>query len=617
MLRAFCAALAAAGCAALLSAGLAGAQHGPLTGHLIGAGAFGNVAFVSKVRVHDAENDVIADLSVFKDTIYVSKWGSSDCGGGERGGKNTPDGGAYVIDISDIANPREVGFIPTHQDTLVGEGMQALTLTTQAFSGDVLAMNHEGCGKNFKAGFSLWDVTDPSKPAKLSEHFGDLTIDGVHNTPHDANQYHSVFAWDAGDRAYLVATDDEETIDVDIFEITNPKKPTLVSETDLNQYDVSQPELGLTDSFLHDMVVKEIDDRFLMLLSYWDGGYVLLDVTNPAAPVFLGDSDYAAVDPELLEQTGVALTPTGNGHQNEFTLDNRFAITTDEEFSPFRLQLTTVDGTFLASAGTQTTNAQATAISGTTVFVGRACNGDDVVPPAPATGTSQIAVVERGLCTFEEKAQNVVAAGGWEAMLIFNREGADGCTGVFSPSLSTQIPTIFVGRDTGFAMFNLTYDDAACRDDNIQRAPLAVGAVGDPILSVAAQFDGWGYVHLLALEIGATSATLTDVDTFAINEAMDPAFAIGFGDLSVHEVATEKTDASRAFLSYYAGGIRAIQIQCANPTDTSTCELVETGGYLDPLGNEFWGIETFVRNGVVYAAGSDMDYGVFIVKRIP
>jgi hypothetical protein len=109
--------------------------------------------------------------------------------------------------------------------------------------------------------------------------------------------------------------------------------------------------------------------------------------------------------------------------------------------------------------------------------------------------------------------------------------------------------------------------------------------------------------------------TLTEVDTFAIPEAMNPAYATGFGALSVHEVATEKTDASRAFLSYYAGGIRAIQIQCQQPTDVSTCRLAETGGYLDPKGNQFWGIETFVRDGVTYAAGSDMDYGIFIVKR--
>jgi hypothetical protein len=227
-----------------------------------------------------------------------------------------------------------------------------------------------------------------------------------------------------------------------------------------------------------------------------------------------------------------------------------------------------------------------------------------------------IAVVERGLCLFEEKAQNVIAAGGWAAMVIMNREGADACTTVIQPSLSAPIPTIFIGRDTGFAMFNLTYDNAACLDANLLRLPdTLIGTFGDPIQKIASLFDGWGYVHLFAVDAAVTK--LTEVDTFAIPEAMNPAYGTGFGALSVHEVATEKADASRAFLSYYAGGIRAIQIQCSKPRDVRTCRLAQTGGYLDPKGNQFWGIETFVRNGVTYAAGSDMDYGIFIVKRTP
>ena len=97
---------------------------------------------------------------------------------------------------------------------------------------------------------------------------------------------------------------------------------------------------------------------------------------------------------------------------------------------------------------------------------------------------------------------------------------------------------------------------------------------------------------------------------------MNPAYASGFGPLSVHEVATDKTDASRAYLSYYAGGIRALQISCERPHDRRTCRLVERAA-TSTQGNEFWGIETFVRGGVTYVAGSDMDFGVFILKRKP
>lgn len=54
------------------------------------------------------------------------------------------------------------------------------------------------------------------------------------------------------------------------------------------------------------------------------------------------------------------------------------------------------------------------------------------------------------------------------------------------------------------------------------------------------------------------AATGVELDTFAIPEAMDPAFASGFGDLTVHEVATDPTDHSLRYLSYYSGGLRAV-----------------------------------------------------------
>jgi hypothetical protein len=96
---------------------------------------------------------------------------------------------------------------------------------------------------------------------------------------------------------------------------------------------------------------------------------------------------------------------------------------------------------------------------------------------------------------------------------------------------------------------------------------------------------------------------------------MNSAFATGFGDLSVHEVATDPQSASHAYLSYYAGGLRSLEIQCSNPSDETTCELVEVGGYLDANGNNFWGVEAFVRNGETIILGSDRDSGLWIFRR--
>jgi hypothetical protein len=638
-------AVAAMAAMALLTAVGASAQHNT-TGedHLLisnmispptdldpdGEGDWGKIELVGKLIVPDAENDLIADLTVDPDGdyAYLARWGGSQCAGPEGApGGHVVDGGVYVIDIAEpggsLESPQLVGFIPTHQDTLVGEGMQVVEITTSNFSGDVLVLNHEQCGKNGKGGVSLWDVTDPLKPKKLSENFGDFTIDGDRTSPHDANETHSAFAWDAGDRAYLVSVDDLEAQDVDIYDITDPKHPVLIGEFNLNEgFDddppLDQPELGLTDTFFHDVVVKEINGDFIMLLSYWDAGWVLLNVNDPANPVFIGDSDYPNVDPELLEQAGIALTPEGNAHQAEFTSDNQYVIGTDEDFGPYRAVVTTDDSgaqEFRAGVGSPAPQIpEATPVTGETVFVGRACPGDPAVPAGDGT---QIAVVERGLCTFSEKLAVVEEAGGYVAVIIMNREGADACADVFGPFVEADIPVIFVGRDTGFGLFDnvpgLVYDEAACLDPTQNLAPIPIGTVGD-VVTITSRFDGWGYVHLfdVNLDPAAGENAFTELDTYAIPEAMDRAYAEGYGALSVHEVATDPQDPSLAYLSYYSGGLRAIQIQNG--------ELVEVGGFIDNdasdgrVGNEFWGVETLVRDGVTYVLASDMDSGLWIFR---
>lgn len=599
--------------------GVAGAQHGGPGGHLLtpaadtdGDGDWGTIEFVSKLVVPDAEAELIADVAVDPtgSYAYLARWGGSACAGPE----NQVDGGVYVVDIRDLSNPKLVTFIETHQDTLVGEGLQVVRITTPKFTGDVLLMNHEGCGKNFKAGVSLWDVTNPAKPKKLSENFGDITIGGGRDTP-DVNQTHSAFMWDAGSKAYLISVDDEESEDVDIYDITDPKRPVLIAELDLNQFDVSQPEpaLRLTDSFLHDLVVKQVAGRWTGLFSYWDGGWVLLDLDDPANPEFITDTDYPNLDPEM-----PTLTPEGNAHQAEFTADNGFVIGTDEDFDPYRFVIETSEGdSLLAKIGTQTDPDDVVGLTGTPIFVGLACLGGTAVPTA---GTDQIAVVERGVCTFEEKAQAVIAAG-YDAMIIFNREGADACTGVFSPFLTSGITTLFIGRDAGFDL--LDHPGFVLADCLEGSAPsgIAIGKTApnvDLVTDVEKVFDGWGYVHLFGLN--ATGTTLTEVDTFAVPEAHDPAYAEGFGDLSVHEVATDPLDSSLAYLAYYDAGLRAVQIQCSNPADKSTCDLVEVGGFIDRAGsdnlagNDFWGVETFVRNGTTYILGSDRDSGLWILR---
>lgn len=638
MKRTMAAAAAASALAALtLSAGLASAhpdaQHGDLDGHLIGTGEWGKIDLLGVVDLTDT-NDLIADVAVSPDgnTAYLANWGEPDCAGPETGGQTSPDAGAYVIDITDLeTDPTSatlIGFIPSHQDTRPGEGMQVIELDTSRYSGEVLLMNNEACGKNAKGGVSLWDVSDPSKPKRLSAHFGDRAPGSS-----DSNEIHSIFAWEQGDSAYVVLTDNEEFPDVDILDITNPRRPRLIAEYDLNDFDVDQPELGLTDSFLHDMVVREFDGRFYMLLSYWDGGYVILDVTDPANATFVDDTEFAAIDPELFEDLGVSLTPEGNAHQAEWTIDGRFFIGTDEDFAPYRtgdFEIVTGPnaGTYpsvVVPGGQPPAILDDLTLDGPVVYGGYGCPTSAPLPsPADipgyldslAPGEETILVLQRGpvgdpsateqACFPGEKAHEAALAE-WDAVLFVNHhtgETAGGEPFCGSGAFVDEIVAVCTTHDAFHRLFGLSTDPATWSYPEA----LPIGTIGESI-EVGSVFDGWGYVHLYDAQ------TLEELDTYAIPEAIDPDFAFGFGDLSVHEVAVDPQDASLAYLSYYSGGLRALQIQCADAADTSTCELVEVGGYLDPEGNDFWGVETFVgEDGFTYVLASDRDSGLWMFR---
>ena len=143
-----------------LSTGIAAAhpdQHGVNDGHLLGPGEWGKIDLLGVVELTQTEG-LIADVTVSPDgdTAFLN-WGEPDCAGPESGGQTSLDAGAYVVDISNIetdpGSAELIGFIPSHQDTRPGEGMQVVEITTSSFSGDVLVMNNEACGKNAKGAY--------------------------------------------------------------------------------------------------------------------------------------------------------------------------------------------------------------------------------------------------------------------------------------------------------------------------------------------------------------------------------------------------------------------------------------------------------------------------------
>lgn len=579
-----------------------------------------NVELVGTFKPRGLAPGRISDVGVHGNYAYLGAFREPDC----------EDGGVYVVDIRNPKRMRQVSFIEAAEDSFVGEGVQVIPLRTPAFQGDLLVYNNEICGQDPGAagGVTLVDVSDPRSPRKLVDGFGDRTGSDAAAAAERAHQIHSAFAWQSGERAYVVTVDDEEGADVDIMDITDPRNPQLVSETDLDELGVEQRDVNGKTSFLHDVIVKRIGGVQTMLLSYWDGGYVQLNVNDPARPAMISQTDFTTPDPQRLGR-GQRLIPEGNAHQAEFGHANRYFIAADEDFESHRLTAKIASGAdagrpIQALEGSPQSNSAAdrnTAIDedsaristkrtldGATAFLGQACDAA-AVPKASATGATA-ALVERGTCTFTQKAEAASAAG-YKGIVVFNQPGVEqGCDSLVNAAVEAKIPFIFIRRSDAFRVLG-AYDPRSYRCTEGSAQPDEVsGPVGDstPLPQTGARgakvlarsiFDGWGYVHLY------DRRTLEEVDTYAIPESQQKRYASNYGDLSVHEVAMDP-DTNLAYFSYYAGGFRVARY--------GRDGIREVGRYIARGGNNFWGVQVLERGGRNYVLASDRDRGLWMFR---
>ena len=608
------------------------AQHGADTEHMKFSKK--NVQLFGRVDVSNKSRGRVSDVAGFKNYAYLGAYTTPDC-----------KGGVYVIDVNDPRQPREVAFIPAAEDTYVSEGVHVIHLNTPAFKGDVLLHSNESCsGTPQLGGMDLVDVTDPTNPKILSQGEGDFT-DGDDDDPlatptlGPAHSTHSVFGWQQGPRAYAALVDNIEG-GIDIMEITNPRAPVLIEELGADDWDEIAEPLAYGDAvFLHDMVVKQFGDKFIALLSYWDAGWILLDVTNPQNPVFIKDSDYNERDPLM----PAFAPPEGNAHQAEWSRDGEFIIGTDEDFSPYRVDFAISTGPHAGpySAGefgwtVPIVNLPDKALNGPTVYGGYACPStaegetydEDVPTPESAGVTTEpgeeaILVLQRGPLTDLSRPQDepcffslkVHAAqeAGWDAAIVANHhEGSGGgptgsasqpdahICGSKGHEFTPTIPAICIGHRALHRIFKRSEDytlpypptDAGDREPNI-------GDKGEEVAATA-RFDGWGYVHLLDAQ------TLQELDQYAPPGVLEEQFASGYGDLTVHEVATDPST-NLAYFSWYANGFRVARF--------SEKGIKESGHYIDAKGNDLWGVDVHtMTNGRRLIFGSDRDSGLFIFR---
>jgi hypothetical protein len=335
--------LAGAMLAALLSAA-------PAQAHLRIGGAFGGVAKTPVETLSGASaagsasglavvgrnaiggRGYNADVWVHEQHAYVGSWGFSDWNtGGEQRFCPDAERGVAVIDARNPSAPVERARLLNPRGTSV-EDVVVYSAPYGPLAGrDIAVAGIQVCGgprtdESFFRGLMAWDVTDPARPEKLGRLSTGCCTRGLHELEVQHRDdlgktfvYASVPASEYPDGE--TRRDRQGRGDFRLIDVTNPTLPVEVSNWGVHRNLGGPPAEGLgcdPDPEFGHSVEPSADGR-RAFVSYWDSGFIELDVTDPATPVFVTRAAYE-------------LTADGDGHSSNFDEDRNLLFSADEDF---------------------------------------------------------------------------------------------------------------------------------------------------------------------------------------------------------------------------------------------------------------------------------------------
>ncbi len=551
-----------------------------------------HLTLVSALSLSPQNRGVHADVATYKDLAFVGKW-AGPC----------PGSGVDIIDIADPAAPVKIAHTEEHANTSM-EKMRPLRVGERDVLGIGLQDCHRPGSPAGKSGLELVDISDPHTPRTLSIFDIDTLgahVGGVHELDLTTAPGGRALALLAVPNLEARTADDTASGgkgDLVIVDISDPAHPVLTSTWGI----LGDPALGPSlaarvrygsdaRTLLHS--VRASRDGTRAYLSYWDAGVILLDIHDPAKPLYVGRTSF---------QPG----EEGNAHSVSEANDGNVLVQADEVLDPYTLSISSPSfpgsrGAGRASYGPSITSHGDGGVTGQVVPVGRGCpagsiNGLFAADPYPPDVRGHIALIERGSCHFDQKTAEAQRAGA-TAAIIYNSDDPQthgeevlGMAGESSVRLSDgasvtiTIPTISVQRSVGLLLRDAT-------------PPATVTA--------AITFGSWGYLRLFDVHDPSQPKQISTVTT---PETKDEA-AAKRGTWSVHN---PEVQGSTVFASWYNDGVRAIDI--SNPTLPREIGFWKGEGLPDgtpPV--EIWGVA--LHGNLILA--SDLNYGLFILRYQP
>jgi hypothetical protein len=551
-----------------------------------------NVSLVGALKLDPFNVGVHGDVSVWKNLAFIGKWREA-----------CPGTGVDIIDISRPSAPVKIADTLDYADTSM-EDSQVMRIGER----DVLAIGLQDCGNSATAGtvgLELYDITDPHNPQFLSLFNGeDFGMEAEHGHVHEFD----LTMTPSGRALALLASPDLEAITSDamgrngigdllIVDISDPANPTLAGEWGV----LDAPGLGVpfylgalrggdARTLLHSARANQ--DGTLAYLSYWDAGFIILDISDPAAPAMLGRTPFSLAD-------------EGNAHSVDEAREGSLLVAAEEDYIPYEFNITSsaFSGTRIADEAAFTPSIfdlPGREMAGEVVHVGRGCPADPalgipVADPYLANPAGKIALIERGVCRFDNKVARAQLAGATGVIVYNNAAGGEGrvIMGGNSPvtlgsadviGTTITIPAVFVQRSTGLLL----------RDGT----PPVTARTGFT-------FNGWGYMRIFDIGDPANPA---EIGRFATPAVSDETVALD-GTWTIHN---PEVRGNTVYVSWYSDGVRIVDI--SRPTAPREIGFWKgAGAPADAPAVNIWSV---VPHGSLLVA-SDRNYGLYILKLGP